>query len=107
MVDWGLSASNAALVQSAWHLGYLVSLFGVGFIADRVGPRRVFLACCVLTALSALLFAAGARDLLRASLLYALTGLCAGGCYSPGLQLLAMNAAPARRGRGGAVPNAP
>ena len=99
MAEWGLAASSAGLVQSAWHLGYLISLFSVGFIADRVGPRRVFLVCSVLTALAALLFAMGAQGPLSAALLYGLTGLCAGGCYSPGLQLLAWNAQPQRRGK--------
>lgn len=97
--QWQLPASHAGLVQSAWHVGYLTSLFGVGFIADRLGPRRVFLAGSVLTAMAALLFALGARGLVSAVLLYGLTGLCAGGCYGPGLQLLSANAQPARRGK--------
>lgn len=98
-VEWGLPASQAGLVQSAWHVGYLSSLFGVGFVADRVGPRRVFLVCSVLTALAALAFALGARGAWSAALLYCLTGLCAGGCYSPGLQLLSANASPQSRGK--------
>ena len=98
MVEWHLSASQAGLVQSAWHVGYLLSLFATGFIADRFGPRRVFFACSVLTALSALAFAAGARGSQSAALLFGLTGLCAGGCYGPGLQLLAANALPQQRG---------
>ncbi|MEH3087975.1 MAG: MFS transporter [Xylophilus ampelinus] len=99
MAEWGLAASSAGLVQSAWHVGYLVSLFGVGLVADRIGARLVFLASSVLTALAATLFALGTRGPASAALLYGLTGLCAGGCYSPGLQLLAANALPARRGR--------
>lgn len=99
MSEWNLPASSAGLVQSAWHIGYLVSLFSVGFIADRVGPRRVFLVSSVLTALAATVFALGVYGPVSAALLYGLTGLCAGGCYSPGLQLLALNAAPARRGK--------
>lgn len=98
IAEWQLSASQAGLVQSAWHLGYLVSLFATGFLADRLGPRRVFMGCSVLTALAALLFALGAQGPLSAALLFGLTGLCAGGCYGPGLQLLARNALPERRG---------
>ena len=97
--DWQLTASQAGLVQSAWHVGYLSSLFGVGFVADRLGPKRVFLASSALTAIAALLFAVGARGPWSAALLYALAGLCAGGCYSPGMQLLSAHAAPAQRGR--------
>ncbi|WCM91893.1 MFS transporter [Acidovorax sp. NCPPB 2350] len=99
MADWQLSAARAGMVQGAWHAGYLVSLFAVGFIADRVGPRRVFLAGSLLTALAAFAFALGLRGPLSAALLFGLTGLCAGACYSPGLQLLAANAPPQARGR--------
>ena len=99
MEDWALSASSAGLVQSAWHVGYLVSLFSVGFIADRIGPRRVFLVSSVLTAVAAMVFALRVQGPVSAALLYGLTGLCAGGCYSPGLQLLALNAQSSRRGK--------
>ena len=40
---WGLSGREAGLIQSAFHLGYLVSLFVVGFIADHYGARRAYL----------------------------------------------------------------
>lgn len=99
MADWDLAASQAGLVQSVWHVGYLVSLFGVGFIADRIGPRRVFLVSSILTACAALVFALGSHGPVSAALLYGVTGLCAGGCYSPGLQLLALNASSQRRGK--------
>lgn len=97
--DWGLPASQAGLVQSAWHVGYLISLFGVGFIADRIGPRRVFLVGSWLVALAALAFATWAQGPVSAACLFGLAGLCAGASYSPGLQLLAINAGPSRRGR--------
>lgn len=99
MVDWNLSASGAGLVQSAWHVGYLISLFSVGFVSDRIGPRRVFLTSSALTALAALAFGLGAQDPVSAAALYGFTGLCAGGCYSPGLQLLSANALPSERGK--------
>lgn len=97
--EWGLQASQAGLVQSAWHVGYLTSLFCVGFIADRVGPRKTFLVGSALTAVASLGFAFGARDLTSTALLFGLTGLFAGACYSPGLQLLAANAPPEQRGK--------
>ena len=34
---WGLTSRDAGLVQSAFHLGYLSSLFIVGFLADHYG----------------------------------------------------------------------
>ncbi|MGW8184463.1 MAG: MFS transporter, partial [Burkholderiales bacterium] len=35
--EWNMSAGEAGLVQSAWHLGYLTSLFVVGFLSDHFG----------------------------------------------------------------------
>lgn len=99
LVDWGLNAAQAGSIQSAWHIGYLVSLFCVGLLADRFGPRRVFLLGSAVGAGAALAFALGARGHLSALLLYGLAGLCAGASYTPGLQLMSRNAAPAVRGR--------
>src|SRR5262245_32175081 len=49
--EWGLSAKEAGLVQSGFHLGYLASLFIVGFIADHYGAKRAYIttgvAACV------------------------------------------------------------
>jgi MFS family permease len=41
---WGMSASQAGLVQSGWHAGYLLSLFAAGLLTDRIGARATFLA---------------------------------------------------------------
>ena len=46
---WGLSGKEAGLIQSAFHLGYLSSLFIVGFLADHFGARRTY----VLTGIAA------------------------------------------------------
>src|SRR5882762_6004579 len=48
---WGLSAREAGMIQAAFHLGYLSSLFIVAFIADHLGAKRAHLttgvAACV------------------------------------------------------------
>jgi MFS family permease len=96
---WSMSASEAGLVQSAWHLGYLVSLFTVGFLSDRYGAKRVFLASSVAASASALVFATFADGFASGALLYGLTGLFSGGSYTPGLTLISERFAPIRRGR--------
>lgn len=98
-VDWQLSAAQAGAIQSAWHVGYMSSLFAVGLLADRYGAHRIFLAGSAVSAVAAMAFALFARDHASAVLLYGLTGLCAGASYTPGLQLLARNTEPAVRGR--------
>ena len=97
--DWDMSASQAGLIQSAWHAGYLISLFTVGFIADRHGAKKTFLIGSVLAGLSALLFAFFANGFVTGLLLYGFTGLCSGSSYTPGLTLVAERFAPLERGR--------
>jgi len=96
--EWGMTAAQAATIQSAWHLGYLVSLFVVGMLADRYGARRTYLAGSLLATAAATAFAFGSHGHLSALLLYGLVGLCSGASYTPGLALIFQHAAPATRG---------
>jgi MFS family permease len=97
--DWMMSATQAGLVQSAWHLGFLVSLFTVGFLGDRFGAKRTYLWSAIAASISALTFAVFAGDFVSGALLYGFAGLCSGGSYTPGLALIAERFAPATRGR--------
>ena len=97
--EWGMKASEAGLIQSAWHFGYLLSLFTVGFLADRYGAKRVFLGAGVGASASALVFALFADGFLSAAALYGLTGLFSGGSYTPGLTLISERFASGKRGR--------
>ena len=97
--DWGLSSAQAGLIQSAWHVGYLVSLFAIGFFADRFGAKRTFLATSIAACASGLAFAVFADGFVSALLLHCLAGLCSGGSYTPGLTLIAERFPAVRRGR--------
>lgn len=97
--DWAMSATQAGIVQSAWHLGYLVSLFVVGFLGDRYGAKRTFLWSAVAASISGLVFALFASDFVSGMLLYGFAGLCSGGSYTPGLTLIAERFPPLQRGR--------
>ena len=96
---WSLSARDAGLIQASFHLGYLSSLFIVGFVADRFGAKRAWLTTGVAAWASPLLFVAFADDLSSALWLHALTGLCQGGTYTPVLALINDHVKPERRGR--------
>lgn len=98
MKDWHMSAGEAGLINTGWHYGYLVSLFAAGFLADRFGAKRTFLFMSCAAVASALTFAAFADGFVSAAVLYALTGLCSGGSYTPGLALISQRIAPQRRG---------
>lgn len=98
--EWGLTASEAGLVQSAYHAGFLVSLFAVGFLADHFGARRTYLVTSVAAAASGLLFAFFADGLVSSLILYGLTGLLSGGSYTPGLAIVAQQVARGQAGNG-------
>jgi MFS family permease len=98
MVDWQMSAAEAGLIHTGWHAGYLVSLFAVGFLTDRFGAKRTFLAMSWAACASAMIFALFADGFRSALVLYSLTGLCSGGSYTPGLALISQRFSPKRRG---------
>ncbi len=97
--DWGMTAGETGLIQSAWHGGYLFSLVAVGFLADRYGAKRVFLLSSIASSISAMVFALFADSFLTGMLLYGMTGLFSGGSYTPGLALIAERFQSGGRGR--------
>lgn len=98
-VDWNLGAGEAGLIQSAWHVGYLVSLFAVGFLSEHYGAKRVFLAGNLAAAAAAMVFALLADGFVSALLLHGLLGLCSGSSYTPGLALISERFSARGRGR--------
>lgn len=97
--DWGMSAAQAGLIQSAYHLGFLVSLFAVGFTSDHYGAKRTYLWSSVAAAASGLVFAVFADDFLSGLVLYGIAGLCSGGSYTPGLAIITERFAGRGQGR--------
>jgi MFS family permease len=97
--DWGLSARDAGAIQGAFHLGYLTSLFLVGFIADYFGAKRAYLVTGVAGFLSPLAFVLFVDGFWSALWLHALTGLTQGGFYTPVLALVNEHVGRERRGR--------
>lgn len=87
------------MVQAAFHLGYLLSLFIVGFIADHFGAKRAYLLTGIAAALSPWAFVLFADGFWSAFWLHAFTGLCQGGTYTPALAVINDNVAKERRGR--------
>jgi len=97
--DWGLSARDAGMIQGAFHFGYLVSLFIVGFIADHFGAKRAFLVTGVAGFLSPIAFVLLVDGFWSALWLHALTGLTQGGYYTPVLAMVNEHVERQRRGR--------
>ena len=97
--QWNLSSRDAGLIQSAFHLGYLSSLFIVGFIADHFGAKRAYLTTGIAACASPWAFVLFADGFWSAFWLLAFTGLCQGGTYTPALALIKDNVKRERRGR--------
>ncbi len=96
---WALSAKEAGMIQAAFHLGYLLSLFIVGFIADHFGAKRAYIATGVAACISPWTFVFFADGFWSAFWLHAFTGLCQGGTYTPALALINEHVERSRRGR--------
>jgi len=96
---WGLSGKEAGMIQAAFHMGYLTSLFIVGFLADHFGAKRTYILTGIAAWSSPILFVLFADGFWSALWLHALTGLCQGGSYTPALALINDNVARERRGR--------
>ena len=97
--EWSLSSKDAGLVQAAFHLGYLTSLFIVGFIADHFGAKRAYITTGIAACLSPWAFVLFADGFWSAVWLHAFTGLCQGGTYTPALALINDHVGRERRGR--------
>jgi MFS family permease len=87
------------MIQSGFHLGYLTSLFLVGFIADHFGAKRAYLVTGIAAWSSPILFVLFADGFWSAFWLHALTGLCQGGSYTPVLALVSDSVERDRRAR--------
>jgi MFS family permease len=98
-VAWGLSGKEAGMIQAGFHLGYLTSLFIIGFIADHYGAKRAYLVTGIAAWSSPIVFVLFADGFWSAFWLHALTGLCQGGFYTPALALINDNIGRERRGR--------
>jgi MFS family permease len=97
--EWGLSATAAGSISSAYQIGTAVALVVVSTLADYLNPRLVFRGSAGLTALVALLIPVLAQGLVSALLLFGAVAVAVAGIYTPGIMLLAERFEPARRGR--------
>lgn len=96
--EWGLSATAAGSISSAFQLGTAFSLVVVSTLADRVGARVVFLWAAFVSAVVALLLPVLAQGYLSALILFSALAISLAGMYTPGLILLADRFPVERRG---------
>jgi len=97
--EWGMSAVKAGAISSGFQLGYAFSLFVMSILADRVGPKVLYLWSMFAGGLLSVAFAVFAREYFSALLLYCLLAIALGGTYTTGLMILAERYPPEKRGR--------
>ena len=98
---WGMSGTEAGLVQTGFTAGFAVSLLVTSWASDRVGAKRVFAIFNWFAAIAALCFAIFARSFESALVFAALVGISQGGTYTPAIMLVSQCLPP--RSRGSAV----
>ncbi len=87
--EWGLSNSEAGLVGGIYYAGYVAATPVLTTLTDRVDPRRIYLAACLISFAGAAGFALFAQGLATALAFQAVIGIGLGGTYMPGLKMLA------------------
>jgi MFS family permease len=96
--EWGMTATAAGSIASAFQLCYGASLLVASWLADRVGARNVFRVSAIACAVAMILFAVLARSYHSGLVLYALVGASQGGAYTTAIMLIADRYPRARRG---------
>src|SRR6516165_11386017 len=85
---WGLSASEAGLMASAFAFGYMVAVPVLTTLTDRIDARLVLMAGSALSGLATIAFGTFADGLWSATLIWAVAGIGFAGAYMPGLKAL-------------------
>jgi predicted MFS family arabinose efflux permease len=98
VADLGLSYAGAGTIQTAYFWTYALAQLPIGIVTDRLGARRVMLACTGLLAAGAIAFAASGS---YAALLLSrmVVGLGASAVWVPGMLLITQWFPGSERGR--------
>jgi MFS family permease len=86
--QWGLSASQAGLMASAFAIGYMLAVPVLTALTDRIDARLILLVGSAVSGLATLAFGLLADGLWSATLIWATAGIGFAGAYMPGLKAL-------------------
>ncbi|MBI2508948.1 MAG: MFS transporter [Betaproteobacteria bacterium] len=86
--EWGLSNSEAGLIGGIYYAGFVAATPILTSLTDRMDPRRIYLASCLISFAGAAGFALFAEGLVTALPFQMLIGVGLGGTYMPGLKVL-------------------
>jgi predicted MFS family arabinose efflux permease len=85
---WGLSATQAGVMASAFAVGYMLAVPILTTLTDRIDARRILIGGSALNGFATVAFGALADGLWSASLIWGIAGMGFAGAYMPGLKAL-------------------
>lgn len=97
--DIKLSSSDIGKIIAAFQVGYVVVVVFTGWLADKIGPKKIITGATFLAGVFSTLFAYAPESLGSILILRVLTGAAAGAIYAPGMSLLAQWFPPNERGK--------
>ncbi len=97
--EFGLSAGQMGAILAAFQVGYVLIVVFTGWLADRIGPRKVVAWATLFAAISSTLFIFLARDFASILVLRLAVGLSCGAMYAPGMAFLSAWFPPKERGK--------
>ena len=97
--EFMLTSMQESMIVSIFQLGYVVIVLVTGWLADKVGSKRVVAVATLCTAIFSTLFVFIAHDFKTTLIMRLLTGLSAGAIYAPGMSLLSNWFPPSSRGK--------
>ncbi len=101
--EWGMTNFQAAMVFSAYLVGYAVSSAFLIPVTDRLPAGKVMFASVALIAVSNILFPLLAHDIWSASALRFIAGAGHVGAYIPGIRIVSLRFADGMRGTAVAI----
>ncbi|MEA4901584.1 MFS transporter [Desulfitobacterium sp.] len=96
--EFHLTASDTGMIIAAFQTGYVIVVIFTGWLADRIGTKRVVLYATLFTGIFSTAFVFVVHDLTTVMIMRLLTGCAAGAIYVPGMALISNWFAPHERG---------
>lgn len=99
LVEFNLNTEDLGIILSSFQAGYVIMVIFTGWLADKVGRKKVVAWATLCTGVFSTLFAFMANSFTSILVLRLLTGLSAGAIYAPGMALLINWFPPNERGK--------
>ncbi|MFW5980235.1 MAG: MFS transporter [Halanaerobiales bacterium] len=97
--DIKLNPGEVGIILSAFQTGYVIAVIFSGWLADKLGEKKVLVYSMLGTAIFSTLFAWGAISFWSVLILRLFAGIFCGGIYAPGMSLLSNWFTSSERGK--------